>query len=170
MALFSLYASRDGHPVGAPSSIALFFRGCAARILAAKGRREAPSPASVPWIRRKDESWAADRSRRRFATIDNDRACTTVKFRSWWARHYQEWHARSARYSANAFLSIEGPRVGWNSEFRIPNSSSLHIKPLEPRRVIGPVPGEHLLDELFLVRHHHRVVHLVEMHPQSIVR
>ena len=120
MALFSLYASRDGHPVGAPSSIALFFRGCAAWILAAKGRREAPSPASVPWIRRKDESWAADRSRRRFATFDNDRACTTVKFRRWWARHYQEWHARSARYSANAFLSIEGPRVGWNSEIRNP--------------------------------------------------
>ena len=42
---------------------------CTTWLLAAFGRREAPSPASGPKDSPHDEPWAADRSRRRFAPL-----------------------------------------------------------------------------------------------------
>jgi len=64
----------------APLLIALFCKRHTAWLLAALGRREAPSPASGPMNSPHDEFWAAGRSRRRFATLNNDRTRRRTNF------------------------------------------------------------------------------------------
>ena len=96
----------------APAS-ALFCGRRTAWLLAASGRREAPPPASGPIDSLHDESWAADRSRRRFATLDDlmdpkpsRRVCVDPQNR-------QEWHARSTRCSADASARRPVTPGGW---------------------------------------------------------
>ena len=55
---------------------------CTTWLLAAPGRREAPLSASGPIVSPHDETWAADRSHRRLATLDIDRIIRRTGFRS----------------------------------------------------------------------------------------
>ena len=74
------FAHQRGCSVGA-SRLSRSSAGATPRgYLAASGRREAPPPASGPIDSPHDESWAADRSRRRFATLNNDRTCRGTDF------------------------------------------------------------------------------------------
>ena len=89
--------------------IALFCQRFTAWLLAALGRREAPSPTSGPMDSPHDESWAADRSRRRFATLDDLMDLMRQLRDRVDSQNRQGWHARSTRFSAHIQL---GGKVG----------------------------------------------------------
>ena len=115
----------DGWITVAPPASALFCGLPAAWLLAAQGRREAPSPASGPMNSSHDEFWAADRSHRRFATLDDlkdPKPSRRVRVDS---QNRQEWHARSTRCSVDAPARrpvTPGGRVGiQNSKLRTQN-------------------------------------------------